>query len=452
MSGSRAGGGATAAAAPVTSARVMAIAAPVALANATVPIQGAVDTAVIGGLGDAALLAAVGLAAQIFGVAFGVFNFLQIGASGLTAQALGRRDAPGVAETLLRGLGLATAIGVVLIALQAPLAWAALGLFEASPTAETATRIYFDWRILGAPAELANYALLGWFIGQEMTRRLFQHQVLLTASNVALNLWFALGLDWGIAGVALGTLLANLLALGYGLWLARAQIGRMLPVGWRPDRARLLDRTAFLRLMTLNRDIFIRTLLLMASFTWVARLGSLQGDVMLAANVVLLQFLMISSHALDGFAMAAETLTGQALGAGDARAFDRAAALSSAWAVGLAALGAAALTVAGPALIDLFTASPEVRAAARDHLLWASLIPLAGVAAFQLDGIFVGATAAREMRDAMIWTSIAFFPGSWIALEQFGNDGLWAALWAFLLLRAATLALYYPGIRARAAG
>ncbi len=436
---------------PLTHWRILTIAAPVVLSNATVPLQGALDTAVAGNLGETAALAAVGLGAELFGLMFGVFNFLQIGSSGLAAQALGKRDPEAAALTLYRGIGLAVAIALALILLQTPLIALGLALFEASAETESLTAGYFAWRIWGAPAELANYALIGWFAGQEMTRRLFQHQCALAGANAALTLGLALGLGWGVAGIGLATALASFIGLGYGLYLARGRLSGALPAGWRPERARLLDPDALRRLTSLNRDIFIRTLLLMAAFAWTARLGSLQGDAILAVNVVLLQFLLLSAYALDGFAIAAETLVGQAVGARDPQALDRAALATSLWAGLLAALIALLFTLCGPALIDLFAAAPEVRRLARDYLLWAALIPLIGFLPFQLDGIFVGATGARAMRDAMILTALAFFPGSWAMLHAFGNHGVWAALWIWLALRAATLGAWYPALRRRVA-
>ena len=436
----------------ITPARVLLIALPVVLSNATVPLQGAVDTALIGQLGVVAALAGVGLAATIFSLALGSLNFLQIGTSGLSAQALGAGATERVANTLLRGLILGGAIGLALIVLQVPILWLGLALFEASPEAEAVAAEYFNIRIWGAPFELMNYALLGWFTGQEMTRRLFQHQLVITLSNIALNLLFVLGFDWGVAGVALGTLLAALLGLAYGAWLARARIAHLLPASWRPDRARLTKRDELLRLMALNRDIFIRTMLLIGSLAWMTRLGSMQGDVILAANVVLLQFLAISAHGLDGFAMAAETLVGQAMGARDPQRLDRAAWMTSLCSGVLAlAISVLFVAVAGP-VIDLFTTSEEVRTAAREYALWAALIPIAGFASYQLDGIFVGATGSVEMRNAMLLSTLPYIPLSYWLTGAFGNHGLWAALWIWLFARALTLLALYPRIRARAAG
>lgn len=431
--------------------RVLAIALPVVVSNATVPIQGAVDTAVIGSLGDAVYLAAVGLGAQIFSLLFGVFNFLQIGSSGLTAQALGAGDGGRVLNTLLRALLIAVLIAALLILAQAPIRAAALGLFAASAEAEALAGAYFDIRIWGAPAELANYALFGWFAGQEMTRRLFQHQLALAVTNVSLNLLFVLGLGMDVDGVALATALASYAGLGYALWLAQGRAAAVRPAGWRPEAARILKRDELARLMALNRDIFVRTLLLIGSFAWMTRLGSTLGDAVLAANVVLWQFFQVSAYALDGFAIAAETLVGQAVGARDPKRLRRAAAATSLWSGALAALIAGALILLSGPIIDLFTTAPEVRALARDYALWAALTPLMGFAAFQLDGIFVGATGAREMRNAMIAAAALYVPLGWLLTQTLGNHGLWLATHLFLLARAAALLAYYPRLEARTA-
>ena len=438
------------AAAPVTGRRVLLIALPVVLSNATVPLQGAVDTAVIGSLGSAVYLAGVGLGAQMFALLFSSFNFLQTATSGLSAQALGARDPARALDTLARALSVALALAAAMILLRGPLRLAGLALFEGSAQAEALAGVYFDIRILGAPAELANYALLGWFAGQEMTRRLFQHQLVVSLSNIALNLTLVLGLGMDVDGVALGTVLASYLGLAYGLWLARARAAAIAPRGWRPDLSRILHRDALGALFTLNRDIFARTLLLTGAFAWMTRLGSLQGDAALAANVALWQFFIVSAYALDGFAIAAETLVGQAFGARDPAALRRAVVVSSLWSGALALAASAALLAFSGPLIDLLTTAPEVRALARFYAPWAALTPAVGFAAFQLDGVFIGAAAGRAMRDAMILAAAVYYPGAWLAAAAFGNHGVWGALHAFLLLRALALLARYPALERRA--
>lgn len=440
------GGVETQTAREITGRRVLGIAAPVVLSNVTVPLQGAVDTGIVGNLGSTFALAGVGIAAHIFSVLFASFNFLQFGCSGLSAQALGARDFGRVLNTLLRTLAIAGAIAAAILLLQAPLLWLGLAVFEGSAETKAVAAEYFRIRVWGAPFELANFAFLGWFAGQELTNRLFQHQLVITLSNIALSLLLALGLDMGVGGVAIATVLANALGVAAAIWFARRRHARIAPEGWRIDWPRILGRAELTKVMALNGDIFVRSILLTAGFAWMMRLGSLHGDTVLAANVVLWQFFTISSYGLDGFAIAAETLVGQARGAQDARALRRAALLSSLWSGLLAILAAAVFALSSGALIDLLTNVPEVRALARDYRLWAILVPVVGFACFQLDGIFIGATESRLMRNAMIVSFAVYFSLGWLIAVQFGNHGVWAAIYLFLILRAVTLLWAYPAL------
>ncbi|MEM7529912.1 MAG: MATE family efflux transporter [Pseudomonadota bacterium] len=424
--------------------RVFAIALPVVLSNALLPLQGAIDTAIIGNLGDTTLLAGIALGAGAIPLIFSSLNFLQIGVSGTTAQALGAGNTTRVANTLLRALLIAWLCAGVLILLQVPLVAAVLALFEASDAVEAAAGSYVEIRLWGAPFELANFALIGWFAGQERTRRLFELQLVLSLTNIALTASFVLGFGMGIEGVALGTVLGHLAALLFGLWHVRARLREILPAGWRPERARLLDTGELSALLRLNRDLFIRTIMLTLSFAWVTRLSSQQGDVLLATNGILFEFLVVSTAGLDGFAIAAETLVGQAIGARSAQRLRRAILLSSVAAGLLALLFALLMAIFAMDIVHLFTTVEEVRSAATHYFLWAALIPLAGVAAFQLDGIFVGAAAGPAMRNTMITVAVVFLPVGTLLTEAFGNHGLWAAVWFMLLLRAVLLAWRLP--------
>jgi len=432
----------------VTYRRVTTIALPVVLSNATVPLQGAVDTAIIGNLGSETYLAAVTLGASAVTVILVVFNFLQFGTGALGAQALGAGDRQRVLNVLARGLILAGALGVALIAFQAILIWSAMLIFEGSPEAERLATVYLSIRIWAAPAELGIFALSGWFAGQELTRRLFELQFVVSVVNIALNLFFVLGLGMDVDGVALGTLIAAWTGFGFGLWRARERLRQLCPE-WRPERARLLNPEELGKLMRLNRDIFIRTILLVASFTYMTRLGSQQGDVILAANGILYQIFHVAVYGLDGFAIAAESLVGQAVGARDRRFLRRAATVSTISAFGLSlALAAIFLALQTP-MLALFTNVEDVRAVASGHFFWAALFPVVGVLAFQMDGIFVGATAGPAMRNAMIASAAGYFAlGGWAA-ETFGNHGVWAGIWGFLVLRGLTLLAQYPRIEQR---
>lgn len=433
---------------PLTGWRVLAIAWPVVLSNAAAPIQGAIDTAIVGHIGAVAPLAAVGLAAQVFSLLIGSCNFLQTGVSGLSAQALGRGARRETAAILARGLLLGAAIGAAMILLQALIILGGMAMFEATAETEALAGDYIAIRIWGAPGELMLYALFGWFAGQEMTRNLFVIQVATAGLNLALNYLFAIRMGWGVEGVALGTAIASYAGVALGLALARRRLAETAP-GWRPRRPELFDPVALKRLFALNRDLFLRTLLLLICFAWMARLGSLQSDVVLAANVVLWQFFLVSAYGLDGFAIAAETLVGQSIGARSRARFDQAVRLTTLWSFALAAVVSLVFLAASGALIDLFTSVESVRATARDYAFWACLIPLIGVAAFELDGVFVGATDSRAMLRSMILSTALYLPLSLALTEAFGNHGIWAAVWIWLLLRAVTLGAMLPALRLR---
>jgi len=277
-------------------------------------------------------------------------------------------------------------------------------------------------------------------------------QLVTSITNIALNLLFVLGLGWGVEGVALGTAIAAYVGFAYGIWRARQRMREIAPRGWRLDWGRILSRNELRQVMVLNRDIFIRTILLVGGFAWIARLGSAQGDVVLAANGILLQFLHISAYALDGFAMAAETLVGQALGARSRSQLRRAVVVSSLTAFGLAFVVALAASLASGMIVRGFTNVTEVRTVATAHVLWVSLLPIVSVWAFQFDGIFIGATEGRLMRNAMAISAGVFFPLAFVMTEVFGNHGLWASVWVWMALRAGTLAWFYPVIERRADG
>ncbi|MBY8975051.1 MATE family efflux transporter [Rhodobacteraceae bacterium NNCM2] len=436
---------------PITYARVAAIALPVVLSNAMVPVQGAIDTAIIGNLGSEVFLAAVALGAALFMLAVGIVNFLQIGTSGLTAQALGAGNFRRVINTLIRGMILASICATILFLATGPVISHGMGFFEGSEAAETLAARYFTIRSYGFPAELTNYVLLGWFAGQEQTRRMFEMQIVVSIVNITLNLLFVIGFGWGVEGVAFGTVIATYTGLVYGLWRAWHRGWGIVPEGWKLDWPRILDRGELTQLMALNRDIFIRSALLVFSIFWITRLGSMQGDTVLAANGILLQFFEVSAFALDGFAIAAETLVGQAIGAASRARLRRAVVVSTVGAVLMAGLFSLVATFFAADIIWMFTNVEAVRETAMEVILWATFMPLFGVLAFQFDGIFFGAADGPSIRNAMILASGIFLPGSWWMTAEFGNQGLWASVATFMLLRALLLIIRYPMLEARTA-
>lgn len=427
---------------PLTHRRVLAIALPVMLSNLSTPLVGAVDTAVVGQIADPAYIGAVALGSLVFTFVFWAFGFLRMGTTGMTAQALGAGNTDELVAGLGRALLVALAAGLLLVLLQWPIREVAFALLDGSPRVESLARSYFDIRIWAAPATLANFALLGWFIGLGRTDIALVLQLVLNLVNMALDLLFVLGLGWDVRGVALGTLIAEFVAAATGLVLAARHIHR---IGGRWSLRRLLLPEPLRRTLGVNGDIMVRSLALIFVFVWFMAQGARHGDVQLAANAVLMQFITASAYFLDGLAFAAEALVGSAVGAGRRDALRRAAAMTTLWAVGIAALASLALSAAGPVLVDLLSVDAGVRATARTYLPWAAGAPLLGVAAFQLDGIFIGATRTTDMRRAML-LSLAIFMLAWWALQPWGNHGLWAALYVHYLARAASLGWYYPGL------
>lgn len=431
----------------LTHRRLLRIAAPIVLSNATVPLLGAVDTGVVGQMGQAAPIGAVGVGAVVLVTLYWIFGFLRMGTSGLAAQAHGAGDLPERGAILLRALLVGALAGGAFILLQHWLFRAAFLIAPASPEVETLARQYLAIRIWGAPATIAAYAVTGWLIAVERTRGVLVLQLWINGVNIALDLWFVLGLGWGVPGVALATLIAEWTGLALGLWLCRDGV---LPV-WRAAWARLADGAALRVMLVVNRDIMLRSVLLQASFTTFVFLGARQGDVTLAANQVLLQFLSITAYALDGFAFAAETLVGQAVGARARDALRQAARMAMQWGLAGAVLLGAAFGFAGPWIIDLMTTAPEVRATARDYLPWLVAAPVIGVFSWIYDGIFIGATLTAEMRRSMTAAVLCYGVALLLLPPAFGNHGLWAALMVLNAARGLFMARLAGRAEAKAA-
>lgn len=425
----------------VRSRDVLAIAIPMIVSNATVPLVGIADTAVVGQLNDPALIGGVALGSTIFSMLFWAFGFLRMGTTGLTAQAAGAGNRAEIAANLYRPLVIAAAGGALLFLVHVPAILLALRLIGGSSEVQTATAAYFGVRIMSAPATLANYALVGWLIGLARANLALLLQLFQNAINIVLAVVFVLLAGKGVAGAAMAAVCAEYAALAVGLFIA----ARLLR-GTRGMQIGVFERQAFKRLIAVNADIMIRTICLMLAFTFFAAQGARLGDIALAANSVLRSLADLSAYVLDGFAFAAEALVGQAVGAASLRRFRQAVFVSSAWAVILALLVAVAFWAGGLLLIRFMTAAPSVREAAYTFLPWAALTPVAGVACFQLDGIFIGATRTADMRNMMI-LSLAVFLAAWAVLTPaFGNHGLWASFMVFYAVRAVSLGVRYPAL------
>jgi MATE family multidrug resistance protein len=425
----------------VTQARVFAIAGPATLANLTTPLLGIVGTAVIGRLGEAHLLGAVAMSALVFDCIFWVFGFLRMGTVALTAQALGAGDTVEQRAVLARALLIAAVIGVALIALQAPLAAVTYALMGGSDAVTGAAQAYFFVRIWSAPFALASYAVLGWLVGLARTGLALVLQIAINVINMAATAWLVLYDGRGVEGAALGSVIAEVAGFFASLAVAFVLLRGRAGFGW----SEVLDRAKLVRMLAINRDIMIRTFALIAAFAFFTAQGARAGDTLLAANAVLHNFTLIGSFFLDGFATAAQQLCGQATGARDRTAFDRSVRLILGWGFGFGVATTLLFLAGGNALIDVMTASPEVRSAARDFMILAALAPVAGVLAYAYDGIYIGATWARDMRNLMV-AALAIYFAAWWALAPFGNDGLWWALLIFLLARGLLQGMRYPAL------
>ena len=429
----------------LTHARVFRIALPIVLSNATVPLLGAVDTAIIGQIGLAAPIGAVGLGAVILATLYWAFGFLRMSTSGLAAQAQGANDLPERAATLIRALLLALAAGLALVAAQGLLFAGAFALSPASAQVETLARSYLAIRIWGAPATIAIYALTGWFVGVERTRAILILQLWQNGLNVVLAFWFVLSLGWGVPGVAFATLIAEGTGVALGLWLARDAFGAILAQAW----SRVPDRTALRKMFSASRDIMLRTVILQLSFTTFVFIGARFGDDTLAANEILLQFLGITAFALDGFAFAAETLVGQAIGGRSVTDLRQTTRICLQWGYGGAAILALTFAILGPTIIDLMATAPEVRATAREFLPWLVMAPLVGATCWIYDGIFIGALMTGAMVRSAIMVLAVYLPALAILVPLYGNHGLWAALMLMNAARGITLHRALPTIAAK---
>ena len=426
----------------LTHRRVLRIAAPIVLSNATVPILGAVDTGVVGQLGAAAPIAAVGVGAVILSAVYWIFGFLRMGTTGLAAQALGRGDEAELTALLTRALIVAGAAGLALIAIQPVLFAAAFGLSPATTEVEAIARTYMSIRIWSAPAAIAVYGLTGWLIAQERTGAVLGLQLAMNGANIALSVALGLRMGWGVEGVASATVVAEWGGAALGLWFCRDALRHP---AWR-DPARVFDGPRLRRMIAVNADIMIRSVLLQGTFTSFLLSGGAFGDVTLAANQVLLQFLYITAYALDGFAFAAEALVGRYFGAGDRARLRRTVLMCGGWGLGTVAALAILFALAGGAVVDAMAADEGVREAARRYLPWMVAAPILGVAAWMLDGVFIGATRSRDMRDMMILSFAVYVAALLVLLPPFGNHGLWAALMVSFVARGATLGARYPAL------
>ena len=417
-------------------ARVWRLAGPLIVSNVSVAVLGMVDTAVVGHLSDPAYLGAVAVGAVIFDFLYWGTGFLRMGTTGIVAQIHGRGDAEEMRSSLLHAGAVALAIAVLFLLLQAPVARLGVYLIGGSPDVRHFARVYVYWAIWGAPAVLAGLAIMGWLLGMQNAGATLIMAVTTNLTNVALDFLFVFGLDMNVRGVALASVLAQYTGLITGLALVRRELRRH-PGKWRRDL--LADWQRLGAMLVLNRNIFIRTLCIIFTFAFFTHQGARQGELVLAANAILINFLLLISLGLDGFANAAEAMVGRAIGAGERHAFHDAVLSAGFWSLIVAAAFSLFYVLGGRPLVDLMTNLDSVRAVAYRYLPWIMVQPLVGVWCYLLDGIFIGATRGREMRDTLLVSTFLVFLPAWYGLRFLGNHGLWLAMLLFFAARGLTL-------------
>ncbi len=421
---------------------------PIILANASVPLLGLVDTAVIGNIGSITDLGAIAFGALIFSFVYWSFGFLRMGTTGFAAQASGAGEEQEVRAVLGRALLIALCLGVVLILIQWPIGLAAFSLLDGSAPVEAVAQQYFDIRIWGAPATLATFALMGLLIGLGKSRTLLIVQLFLNGLNILLDVWFAGILGWGASGIALGTVIAEWTTVLLAGWLVYRTLNErklLTEVFW--PKAKIMDLSALLKTASANLDIMLRTLILVFSFAFFINQSAKFGDTVLASNHILLQLIAFSAFFLDGYAFVVEALVGGAIGAKRSDVFDLAVRRSTVLALITAILLALVIALVGDIAVMLMTDISSVRLAANQLLPFAALYVLFSFAAFQLDGIFIGASFTRQMRDAAALSIAVYFIAWWALSDQHGIQGLWGAMIIYVVARAVALLLFYPSLR-----
>lgn len=423
-----------------TDRQILHIALPSIVSNITVPLLGLIDVSIVGHLGAASYIGAIAVGGMLFNMIYWLFGFLRMGTGGLTAQAYGRHDLQEVTRILLRSLSISLLLALALLLLQYPIRNIAFMCMDTSEEVQQLATLYFHICIWGAPATLGLYGFTGWYIGMQNSR--FPMFIAITQNivNIAASLFFVFVLKMKVEGVALGTLVAQYAGLGMAclLWLAY----------YRPLRKYLLqkalfDRTEMKRFFQVNRDIFIRTLCLIAVTVFFTSTGAAYGDVVLAVNALLMQLFTLFSYFMDGFAYAGEALTGKYIGAKDNQSLRLTIRHLFKWGIALSLLFTLLYGAGGKSFLGLLTNDTSVISASEEYIYWVLAIPLAGFSAFLLDGICIGATATHLMLRSMLVASASFFLLYYGLHDTLGNHALWMAFIVYLALRGIVQAFYY---------
>jgi MATE family multidrug resistance protein len=422
---------------------ILKLAIPNIISNLSVPLLGVVDTALVGHLDQVYYLGALAVGGMIFNFLFWGFGFLRMGTTGMTAQEYGARNRQQLMMTLARVQLIAWTFGIVIILLQTPIILFSLWIIESSEEVALFTREYYDIRIYTAPAMLALYGLQGWFLGMQNAKYPMIITIVHNLLNIVLNVFFIQVLDMHVDGVAWGTLISTWLALGLGIWLFFRKYTRYR--GYFKG-SELINREELKRYFSINRDIFIRTICLIFTFSFFTAKSAAQGDLVLAANTILLQLWMVASYGIDGFAYAAESLIGRFKGSHDSLKLRKAVFYNLGWGLFLGMTGSLIYLLFDEAILSLFTDKTEIISLALSVMFWTILAPLVSSFCYILDGVFIGATETGPMRNTMLIATMAIFlPAYYIGTPIFGVHGLWLAMVLFMVTRGAALGFYLPG-------
>ena len=421
---------------------------PVMIANAAGPIVGFVDTLIIGRYVGTSALAGIGLGAVIYGIVYWGFGFLRMSTAGLAAQSDGQNDETAVQAHAIRAVPIGILIGALVLLFQIPLLAGAFQIYTADAGIEQNAALYISARLWGLPAALGTIALMGWFVGISRSQRALQAAIVLNLVNIILSPIFVITLGWGLWGVGIGSAIAEWCGLAAAIYFAWREIKAR--GGLRPQaisKPVLFNPNDIKRLGISNGNIFIRTMTLTFGFNFFGNAAAGQGEVFLAGNHILLQFITLTALVLDGFAHTAEAAVGKAFGAKQREPFDRAVKLTSYFSFGFALFFGTLILLGGPYLIAALSKDPEVIASAKTYLPYCAMVPIVGFAAFQLDGIFIGSTQTRQMRDAGIIAVLIYVGLHFLLQPELGGQGIWLAFLGYYIARAMTLLWFYPRIR-----
>jgi len=422
---------------------ILKLAIPNIISNLSVPLLGVVDTALVGHLDQVYYLGALAVGSMIFNFIFWGFGFLRMGTTGLTAQEYGARDRIKMILILARVQLIAFGIGLLLVLFQTPIILFSLWIIESSAEVAEYTKVYYDIRIYTAPAILALYGLQGWFLGMQNAKYPMIITIVHNLLNIVLNVFFIQVLDMHVNGVAWGTLISTWLALGLGVWLFMRRYKRYLSHFIKKE---ILNPEEIIKYFSVNRDIFIRTVCLIFTFSFFTAMSAKQGDLVLAANTILLQLWMVASYGIDGFAYAAESLIGRFKGSRNEAKLREAVVYNLMWGLFLGGAGTLVYWIFGGQLVAMFTNNEEVILLAGAVIFWTVLAPFVSSFSYILDGVFIGATETGPMRNTMLISTMAvFLPAYYIGTHLFGIHGLWLAMVLFMAARGVALGMYLPG-------